>query len=88
MHKKNIFMKQEKSYLETQVALIMPKLMDRVIQEDEHGQFVFTHPIFPDLTVQGITIGFVQEHLERAIKKQLKKQSNKHIDYVLRLLIA
>ena len=80
-------MKQEKSYLETQVAVVIPKLMERVIQ-NEHGQFIFTHATFPDLMVQGITIGFVEEHLERAIKKQLKNQSNKHIDYVLRLLIA
>ena len=87
MYKKDLFTKQEKSYLQDRLTKIIPILMEKVV-EDQNGNFIFEHATFPDLRVQGVTISFVQEHLERAIKKQLKNQSDKHVDYILKLLLA
>ena len=87
MHKKMVHNQQEKTYLQNCLVVVIPKLMEKVIQ-NEHGVFIFSHAIFPDLQVQGITISFVQEHLERAIVRQLRGQSPKHVDYVLRLLVV
>lgn len=77
---------QEQAYLQTRITALMPMLMDKVTQTPD-GMFVFTHETFPDLRVEGLTIGFVEEHIERAIKRQFRGQSNKHIDYLFNLLI-
>ena len=73
------------TYLQKRITAILPALMDEVTQ-DQDGKFIFSHPTFPELRVEGMTISFVQEHLERALKRTLKNQSDKHIDYVLNLL--
>ena len=87
MYKKDVFHKQEKTYLQDRLTKIIPILMQRVTQSQD-GNFVFEHATFPDLRVAGMTITFVQENLERAIKKQLKNKSDKHVDYILKLLLA
>lgn len=76
---------QEQTHLQTRITALLPALMERVTQNQD-GVFLFTHPTFPDLKVEGITIGFVEEHLERAIKRQFRGQSNKHVDYLFDLL--
>ncbi len=86
MYKKDSFHQNKKSYLEERISLLLPTLMDKVIQVED-GKFVFTHAMFPDLYVEGITISSFQVDLERAIKKQLKGQKDKHVDYLLNLLI-
>ena len=86
MYKKDSFHKPEKTYLQDRLTLLLPTLMQKVIQVED-GKFMFTHATFPDLQVQGITISSIQENLERAIKKQLKGKSDKHVDYLLNLLI-
>jgi len=77
---------QEKTHLQTRLTAAMPKLMEKVTQTED-GVFVFAHETFPDLRVEGITIGFVEEHVERAIKRQFRDQSDKHIDYLFTLLL-
>lgn len=76
---------QAQTYLQRRITAILPTLMDQVTQ-DPNGMFVFSHATFPELRVEGITIGFVEEHLERALKRQFKNQSDKHIDYLFNLL--
>lgn len=76
---------QEQSYLQTRITALLPNLMQKVTQNQD-GVFAFTHPTFPDLKVEGMTIGFVEEHVERAIKRQFRGQSNKHVDYLFDLL--
>ena len=76
---------QATTYLQKRITAILPILMDQVVQ-DQDGKFIFAHVTFPELRVEGMTISFVQEHLERALKRTLKNQSDKHIDYVLNLL--
>jgi hypothetical protein len=85
MYKKDSFRKPVKTYLHDRLEVIMPKLMEKVIQNAQ-GQFVFEHAQFPDLKIQGVTIHFVQEHVQRTIAKQLKNKSDKHVDYILALL--
>lgn len=87
MYKKDSFRKPVKTYLQNRLDIVMPKLMEKVMQ-DAQGQFVFEHVKFPGLKIQSITISSMQENLERAIKKQLKNQSDKHVDYILGLMIA
>jgi hypothetical protein len=77
---------QEKTYLQTRLTALMPTLMVKVIQTED-GKFVFAHEAFPDLRVEGMTIGFVEEHIERSIRRQFRGQSNKHIDYLFNLLV-
>ncbi len=77
---------QEKTYLQTRLTALMPTLMERVTQTED-GVFVFAHETFPDLRIEGITIGFVEEHIERAVRRQFRGQSNKHIDYLFNLLL-
>ncbi|MBV8661295.1 MAG: hypothetical protein JO129_04075 [Candidatus Dependentiae bacterium] len=86
-YKNRLYSNPEKSYLQTRLTASMPLLMMKVVQA-ENGKFLFSHPTFPDLRVEGLTIGFVEEHLERMIRKQLRDQSDKHIDYLLNLLTA
>lgn len=81
------YRQKTKSYLQTKVTELLPVLMETV-QEDEHGTFTFTHPNYPELKVEGMTISFVQEHLERALLRQFKNQSDKHIDFLCKLLSA
>lgn len=78
-------MKQDTSYLQRRITEMLPSLMDTV-QENQHGRFIFTHAKFPELRVEGGTFSFVQEHLERALKRQFKNQSDKHIDFLCNLL--
>lgn len=78
---------QEQTYLQTRLIDLMPTLMLKVVQNDS-GQFIFEHPKFPDLRVEGITLAFVEEHVERAIKRHFRGQSNKHIDYLLNILLS
>lgn len=77
---------QEKTYLQIRLTALMPTLMERVTQTED-GRFVFMHETFPDLRVEGLTIAFVEEHIERSIRKHFRGQSNKHIDYLFNLLI-
>lgn len=77
---------QEKTYLQTRLTALMPTLMERVTQTED-GRFVFMHETFPDLRVEGLTIGFVEEHIERSVRKHFRGQSDKHIDYLFNLLI-
>lgn len=81
------YRQKTKSYLQTNVTELLPVLMEAV-QEDEHGIFRFTHPNYPELKVEGKTLSFVQEHLERALLRQFKNQSDKHIDFLCKLLSA
>jgi|GEM_PF-1785146 len=76
---------QEKTYLQTRLTILMPTLMSKVVQ-NENGMFIFEHPEFPDLRVEGITSAFVEEHVERAVKRHFRGQSNKHIDYLFNIL--
>ena len=76
---------QEKTYLQTRLTTLMPTLMLKVVQ-NENGLFIFEHPKFPDLRVEGITLAFVEEHVERAVRRHFRGQSNKHIDYLFTLL--
>lgn len=77
---------KEQTYLQTRLTLLMPILMEKITQTQE-GMFVFAHETFPDLRVEGLTLSFMEEHIERAIKRQFRGQSNKHIDYLFNLLI-
>ncbi len=77
---------QEKTYLQTRLTLLMPTLMAKVTQTED-GVFVFSHPTFPDLRVEGMTQGFVEEHVERAVRRQFRGQTDKHIDYLFNLLV-
>jgi hypothetical protein len=77
---------QEKTYLQSRLTALMPTLMLQVTQTED-GKFVFAHETFPDLRVEGMTLSFVEEHIERAIRRQFRGQSNKHIDYLFNLLI-
>lgn len=77
--------KQDKSYLQTKLTALLPLLIEKV-EQGQDGKFKFSHEKFPELKVEGITISFVQEHLERAIKRQFKNQSDKHIDYLFNLI--
>lgn len=79
------FSNQEQTYLQKRITALLPTLMAMVTQSQD-GMFVFVHPTFPDLRVEGLTIGFVQEHVERAIKRHFRGQSDKHIDYLFNLL--
>ena len=76
---------QAQTYLQKRITAILPALMDQVTQ-DQDGKFIFSHSAFPELRVEGITMGFVEEHVERAIKRQFKNQSDKHIDYLFNIL--
>ena len=76
---------QAQTYLQKRITAILPTLMDQVTQ-DQNGMFIFSHSAFPELRVEGITISFVEEHLERALKRQFKNQSDKHVDYLFNLL--
>jgi hypothetical protein len=78
-------MKQDKSYLQRKITEILPALMDTV-QQDENGTFIFTHEKFPELRVEGVTFSFVEEHVERALRRQFRTQSDKHIDILFNLL--
>ncbi len=76
---------KEQAYLQTRINTLLPTLMARVTQQQD-GMCVFTHPTFPDLKVEGLTTSFMQEHIERAVKRHFRGQSNKHIDYLFALL--
>lgn len=86
LYKNKSYTNQETNYLQTRLTAAMPILMLKVVQT-ENGKFLFSHSTFPDLRIEGMTIGFVEEHLERAIRKQLRGQSDKHIDYLFDLLV-
>ncbi len=77
---------QEKTYLQTRLTALMPILVAKITQTQD-GKFVFAHETFPDLRVEGMTQGFVEEHIERAIRRQFRGQTDKHIDYLFNLLI-
>jgi hypothetical protein len=84
MYKKDIH--PLKNYLQNRIDAFIPIATEHFLETDE-GVFIFEHAKFPDLRVQGKTIHFVQESLERTLKKFLKNQSNKHIDYIFDLLL-
>ncbi len=84
---KDMIRHHKKSYLQERLVNDMPALMDKVFQ-NQNGLFIFEHPKFPDFRIEGLTMTFVQENLERVIKKQLMHQSDKHIDYVFALLLS
>ncbi len=77
---------QEVTHLQTRLTAAMPKLMEKVT-ETKDGQFVFVHEAFPDLRVEGITFSFVEEHVERAVRRHFRGQSDKHVDYLFNLLL-
>ena len=77
---------QEKTYLQTRLTALMPILVAKITQTQD-GKFVFAHETFPDLRVEGMTLGFVEEHIERAVRRQFRGQTNKHIDYLFTLLV-
>jgi hypothetical protein len=83
----NFSANNKQAYLQSRLDLLIPSLISKIIQKED-GQYLFFHPTFPDLQVEGMTFSFVQEHLERAIKRHFKGQSNKHIDYLCELLTA
>lgn len=77
--------KPAQTHLQTRITALMPTLMEKITQT-EHGVFVFAHPTFPDLRVEGMTLTFMEEHIERAIKRHFRNQPDKHIDYLFALL--
>ena len=84
-YKKRVGVAKNQDYAQSKVTIVLPILMDTVIQRQD-GKFVFAHAKFPEMKVEGITLSFVQEELERVLKRLLRNQSNAHIDYVCKLL--
>jgi len=86
-YKKRVGVAKNQDYAQSKVTMVLPILMDTVTQQSD-GKFVFAHAKFPEMKVEGVTLSFVQEELERVLKRLLRNQSNAHIDYVCKLLIS
>ena len=76
---------KEQAYLQTRINGLLPTLLARVTKQSD-GMFLFSHPTFPDLKVEGLTTSFMEEHIERALKRHFRGQSTKHVDYLFDLL--
>ena len=78
-------MKNNIEYLQSKIVENLPSLMDKVKQVED-GKFLFFHESFPELRVEGITLTYVEDQLERVIRKNFKYQSSRHVDYLFNLL--